>query len=161
MKIKIILFLVFAFFSSQSIAQLETVKLFKKQQAQKLIQKEGSTHLLPNVKKKTHLQNDQTNWANLAKNWKNKTAQQGAPNNHSNKEVNEIRPINQNTNFRYFATEAPPAAEQWNKIANAILPIDQEVLSIEMVDDTTIWMTSTSPIFLPELTTNFTPIHFL
>ena len=46
-----------------------------------------------------------------------------------------------------------PAAEQWNKIANAILPIDQQILSIKLVDDNTIWMTSASSLFLPEVST--------
>ena len=103
MKIKITLFLFFAFFSNYSVAQMETVKLFKKQQEQKLIQKEGSTYLLPNVKMKTQLQNDQTYWANLAKSWKNKTAQQGAPNKHPSKEIKEIHPINQNTRYKKSA----------------------------------------------------------
>jgi len=97
MKIKIILFLCFAFFSNQSIAQMETVKLFKKQQEKKLTQKEVSTRLLPNVQMKTQLQNEQTNWKKLAKNWKNRTTQQATSNSYSSKEATEIRPTKQNT----------------------------------------------------------------
>jgi len=65
--------------------------------------------------------------------------------------VNSTQPLSLmiRPHFGESSATNPLAAEQWNKIANTVLPIGHEVTSIQMVDDTTIWMT-TFGFFGPE-----------